>query len=50
MAPVTASMVELIDLRSQQRFDFRFEIFFAPGRDGRISAIFKNFGRNLTKI
>ena len=25
-------------------FDFQFELFFALGRDGRISAIFKNFG------
>ena len=33
-----------------QRFDFRFVIFLALGRDGRISVVFKNFGRNLTKF
>ena len=31
-------------------FGFRFEIFLAPGRDGRITAIFKIFGQNLTEI
>lgn len=34
----------------EQGFDFRFVKFFVRGRDGRISAIFKKIGQNLTKI
>ncbi|KAF7104000.1 hypothetical protein CFC21_104928, partial [Triticum aestivum] len=36
--------MEVAAFKAMLCFDFRFELFFALSRDGRISAIFKNFG------